>query len=89
MEDLPEDQKAVCISADRLYFRKHNPFVSFKSVRNNPGRLCNETYCPGGNGAVEMPSKMILPDMRASQRTKLRPTHPPRQIILLDNHPVF
>src|ERR1700722_10582402 len=34
MEDLPDD-KTVCISADRLYFRKHNPFVSFNSVRTN------------------------------------------------------
>src|SRR6266404_5756682 len=39
MEDLPEHDKAVCISADRLYFRKHNPFVSFNSVRNHPERL--------------------------------------------------
>ncbi len=39
MEDLPEDDKAVCISADKLYFRKHNPFVSLNNVRNNPERL--------------------------------------------------
>jgi hypothetical protein len=39
IEDLPEDDKTVCISADRLYFRKHNPFISFNSVRNDPGRL--------------------------------------------------
>jgi phospholipase C len=39
MEDLPENDKAVCISADRLYFRKHNPFVSLNNVRNNPARL--------------------------------------------------
>jgi phospholipase C len=39
MEDLPEGDKAVCISADRLYFRKHNPFVSLNSVRNDPARL--------------------------------------------------
>ena len=39
MEDLPEDNKAVCISDDRLYFRKHNPFVSFNNIRNNPARL--------------------------------------------------
>ena len=41
MEGLPGDNKAVCISADRLYFRKHNPFVSFNNVRNEPGRLAN------------------------------------------------
>jgi len=39
MEDLPEDQKSVCISADQLYFRKHNPFVSFNNIRNDPARL--------------------------------------------------
>jgi acid phosphatase len=39
MEDLPEDHKAVCISADRLYFRKHNPFVSLNNIRTNPARL--------------------------------------------------
>jgi phospholipase C len=41
MEDLPEDDKAVCITADRLYFRKHNPFVSLNGVRNVPARLAN------------------------------------------------
>jgi phospholipase C len=41
MEDLPENDKAVCVSSDRLYFRKHNPFVSFNNVRNNPARLAN------------------------------------------------
>ena len=39
MEDLPEDKKAVCISADELYYRKHNPFVSLNNIRNNPDRL--------------------------------------------------
>jgi acid phosphatase len=39
MEDLPEDDKAVCVSADRLYFRKHNPFVSLNNIRNDPARL--------------------------------------------------
>lgn len=39
MEDLPEDDKAVCISADRLYFRKHDPFVSLNNIRKNPERL--------------------------------------------------
>jgi phospholipase C len=39
MEDLPEDDKAICISADRLYFRKHNPFVSLNTIRNDPERL--------------------------------------------------
>jgi acid phosphatase len=39
MEDLPEDDKAVCISTDKLYFRKHNPFVSLNNIRNNPARL--------------------------------------------------
>ncbi len=39
MEGLPEDDKAVCISADRLYYRKHNPFVSLNTVRNDPDRL--------------------------------------------------
>jgi Phosphoesterase family len=41
MEDLPEKKKAIHISANRLYFRKHNPFVSFNNVRNNPERLAN------------------------------------------------
>ena len=39
MEDLPEDDKAVCISADKLYFRKHNPFISLNNIRGNPDRL--------------------------------------------------
>jgi hypothetical protein len=39
MENLPEDNKTVCISPDRLYFRKHNPFVSLNGVRNDPARL--------------------------------------------------
>ena len=39
MENLPENDKAVCISADKLYFRKHNPFVSLTNIRNNPERL--------------------------------------------------
>lgn len=39
MEDMPESDKAVHISKNRLYFRKHNPFVSFNNVRNNPARL--------------------------------------------------
>jgi acid phosphatase len=39
MEDLPEDDKAICISADRLYWRKHNAFVSLNNIRNNPERL--------------------------------------------------
>ena len=41
MEGLPEDDKAVCISSDRLYYRKHNPFVSFNGVRDDPARLAN------------------------------------------------
>ena len=41
MEDLPENKKTIHISEDRLYFRKHNPFVSFNNVRNNPKRLAN------------------------------------------------
>jgi phospholipase C len=44
MENLPEGakpktDKAVCVSKDGLYFRKHNPFVSFNNIRNNPDRL--------------------------------------------------
>ena len=39
MEDLPEANKTIHISKNRLYFRKHNPFVSFDNVRNNPTRL--------------------------------------------------
>ena len=39
MEDLPESDKTIHISKNRLYFRKHNPFVSFDNVRNNPTRL--------------------------------------------------
>jgi acid phosphatase len=39
MENLPEDDKAVCTSADGLYFRKHNPFVSLNNIRNSPARL--------------------------------------------------
>ena len=41
MENLPAHNKAVCISDDRLYFRKHNPFVSFNNIRNNAARLDN------------------------------------------------
>jgi len=41
MEDLPETDKTIHISKDRLYFRKHNPFISFNDVRNNPARLAN------------------------------------------------
>jgi len=39
MEDLPETNKTIHISKNRLYFRKHNPFVSFDNVRNSPSRL--------------------------------------------------
>ena len=42
MENLPEGdaaKKSVCISKDKLYWRKHNPFISFDNVRNNPARL--------------------------------------------------
>jgi Phosphoesterase family len=42
MEDMPDgdaSHKAVCISADQLYWRKHNPFISFDNVRNDPKRL--------------------------------------------------
>ena len=39
MEDLPEANKTIHISKNRLYFRKHNPFVSFDNVRNNPTRM--------------------------------------------------
>ncbi|MBV9924089.1 MAG: hypothetical protein JOZ96_03545 [Acidobacteria bacterium] len=39
MEDMPESDKTVHISKNRLYFRKHNPFVSFDSVRNSPARM--------------------------------------------------
>jgi len=41
MENLPEKNKTIHISEDRLYFRKHNPFVSFNNIRNNPQRLAN------------------------------------------------
>ena len=37
MEDLPENNKAV--TSKGLYFRKHNPFISFDRVRNDPQRL--------------------------------------------------
>jgi acid phosphatase len=37
MEDLPEDNKPVAKSG--LYYRKHNPFVSFNNIRNDPTRL--------------------------------------------------
>jgi Phosphoesterase family len=39
MENLPEDDKAICTTADGLYWRKHNPFVSLNNIRNNPARL--------------------------------------------------
>lgn len=39
MEDLPENNKDIHISNNRLYFRKHNPFISFNNVRNDPQRL--------------------------------------------------
>jgi hypothetical protein len=38
LENLPED-KSAAVSADRLYFRKHNPFVSFDTIRQDPARL--------------------------------------------------
>jgi hypothetical protein len=41
MENLPEDNKSVKISADGLYFRKHNPFISVNNIRTNPARLAN------------------------------------------------
>lgn len=41
MEDLPESNKTVHISKNRMYFRKHNPFISFNNVRENPARLAN------------------------------------------------
>ncbi len=41
MEDLPETNKTIHISQNRLYFRKHNPFISFDNVRNSPARLAN------------------------------------------------
>jgi acid phosphatase len=41
MEDLPAKNKSIHISKNRLYFRKHNPFISFNNVRNNPTRLAN------------------------------------------------
>jgi len=37
MEDLPENNKAV--KSEGLYFRKHDPFISFDKVRNDPKRL--------------------------------------------------
>src|SRR5262249_44417378 len=39
MENLPDDDKTVTVSPDRLYARKHNPFVSFDRVRNDPERM--------------------------------------------------
>jgi len=36
MEDLPED-KTSCSSGN--YFRKHNPFVSYNNIQNNPKRM--------------------------------------------------
>ena len=41
MEDLPADSKAICKSKNNLYFRKHNPFISFDNIRSNPARLAN------------------------------------------------
>ena len=37
MEDLPAANKSV--TSKSLYFRKHNPFISFDKVRNDPKRL--------------------------------------------------
>jgi phospholipase C len=37
IEDLPEANKAT--QKEGLYYRKHNPFVSFNNIRNNPTRL--------------------------------------------------
>jgi hypothetical protein len=39
MEDLPAN-KATCIY-NNLYYRKHNPFISFDNIRNNPVRAAN------------------------------------------------
>ena len=38
MQNLPAD-KAASRSTDGLYARKHNPFVSFDTIRGNPERL--------------------------------------------------
>jgi hypothetical protein len=38
LEDLPDD-KSISVSADGLYYRKHNPFISFDGIRNDPERL--------------------------------------------------
>jgi phosphoesterase family protein len=37
MENMPADNKTVCI--DGLYFRKHNPFVSFNTINSNGARM--------------------------------------------------
>lgn len=39
MENLPEATKSICITPDNLYFRKHNPFISFKSISGDPTRV--------------------------------------------------
>src|SRR5262245_56919297 len=36
MEDLPQDKTK---QSKGLYFRKHNPFISFNNIRKNPARL--------------------------------------------------
>jgi hypothetical protein len=36
MEDLPQDKTKTSVG---LYFRKHNPFISFTNIRTAPGRL--------------------------------------------------
>jgi Phosphoesterase family len=41
MENLPTTNKALAVSSDGLYFRKHNPFISFNNIRNDPSRLAN------------------------------------------------
>jgi len=37
IEDLPQKSKAIATQG--LYCRKHNPFVSFNNIRNDPARL--------------------------------------------------
>ncbi len=40
-ENLPVDDKTCTTSPDGLYWRKHNPFVSFLNIQQNENRMAN------------------------------------------------
>jgi len=58
IENLPPNNKSVGNSPDGLYFRKHNPFISFDNIRNNGQRLAkivNASQLAADTAANELP----------------------------------